>query len=67
MAPQQALEEPLSSNPTLFSLEIHIDHLTILINGPPQVMLLAIDFDEDFIDEKCIPIATMLSLQSSGE
>jgi hypothetical protein len=29
-------------------------------------MLFAIDFYDDFIDEKCVAVATMLSLQSSG-
>ena len=37
-----------------------------MIYGPPQVMLLAVDFDEDFIDEEGITITSVLSFQSSN-
>ena len=38
---------------------------TVLIDGPPQVMLLAVDPDEDFVDVEGINIAAMLSLQAT--
>jgi hypothetical protein len=31
-------------------LKIDVDHLAILIHGPPQVILLAIDFDDDLVN-----------------
>jgi len=44
----------------------YINHLTILIHGPPKIMLLAVDLYEDFIDIEIIAIASVFSLQSSG-
>jgi hypothetical protein len=48
------------------SLKIHINHLAILIDSSPQVILLAIDLHEDFIDEEGIIVALMFSLPYSG-
>ena len=53
--PEQALEKPLSSGPIPLGLKIHIHHLAILVDSSPQVMLLAIDFHEDFIHEEGSP------------
>jgi len=47
-------------------LKVYIHNLAILVYCPPQVVLLAIDFDEDFIDEEGVTIAPVLSLQSAG-
>ena len=47
-------------------LKIHIHHLTILINRPPQIVLLAVDLHEYFIDQEGIAIAPMHSLQYSS-
>jgi hypothetical protein len=47
------------------SLKIDIDHVTILIHCSPQVMLLTIDLDKDFIDVESIAVASVLSLQSA--
>jgi hypothetical protein len=47
-------------------LKVFIHNLAILVYCPPQVVLLAIDFDEDFIDEEGVTIAPVLSLQSAG-
>jgi hypothetical protein len=46
-------------------LQIHIHHLTTLVHSPPQVMLLAVYFYEDFIDIECVAIPLMFALQSS--
>jgi hypothetical protein len=37
-----------------------------LINGSPEILLLAIDLDEDFIDVEGVAISSMPSLQSPG-
>ncbi len=50
----------------LAKLKIHIDDLAILVNGPPQIMLLTVDSDEDFVDEEGIPEASVLPFQPSG-
>jgi hypothetical protein len=46
-------------------LQKHINNLTILVNRPPEIMLLAIDLHKDFINVEGIAVALMLSLQSS--
>ena len=38
----------------------------ILIDSPPQGVLLAVDFYEDFIYEKGIAVASVFSLQPSS-
>jgi hypothetical protein len=30
-------------------LDQDVDHVAVLVDGPPRVLLLAIDFDEDFV------------------
>jgi len=47
-------------------LKVHINDFAILVYCSPQVMLLAVDSDEDFIDVESIAIASVLSLQSPG-
>ena len=41
-----------------------IDDFPILIDGSPQVMLFAIDSDEDFVDVESVAVASVLSPQS---
>jgi hypothetical protein len=60
---KQAPEEPLGSRTIASRLKKYINDLAILVNGPPQIMLLTVDFDEDFINIEGIAIASMLSLQ----
>jgi hypothetical protein len=48
-------------------LKEYIDYIAILIDSPPQVMLLAVDFDKDFINAKCVAIASMLSRFSNDD
>jgi hypothetical protein len=47
-------------------LKIHINHISILVNGSPQIMLLTIDLYEDFIDVEGITLASVLALQSTS-
>jgi hypothetical protein len=37
-----------------------------LINRPPKIVLLVVDFDEDFLDVKGITITSIFSFQSAG-
>ena len=66
MRSQQTPEEALSSSPIPFDLKKYIDHFSVLVNSRPQVVLLAIDPDEDFIDEEGVAIASVDSFQASG-
>jgi hypothetical protein len=50
--------------PISLGLQKHINHFTILVHRSPQVVLLAVDFDEDLINEEGITVALVLSLQS---
>ena len=61
---EQAPEETLCGGSIPFGLKIHINYFTILVNCAPQVMLLAIDFDEHFIDIEGVSVAPMFALQS---
>ena len=44
----------------------NIDHVSILIDGPPQVEALTSDGDEEFIDVPDFPEAALFPTQSSG-
>jgi len=51
---QQPLEETLSSRSVTTCLEKHIDHLTILVDSPPQVLLFARYLYKNLVDVECI-------------
>ncbi len=53
---QQAFEKALGRLAVASCLQNHIDHLSVLINSSPQVLLLTLDLHEHFVDEKCISI-----------
>ena len=59
-------QQAFSCSPILLRLQEHINHIAMLINGPPQVMLLAIDFDKDFIGIEGVAVTSVLSLQAAG-
>ena len=52
--------------PISLGLEKYIHRLPIPVDSSPQVMLLDINSHEDFINEKGITIASVLTLQSSS-
>ena len=60
-------EETLCCSSIPSGLQIHIDHLTILVNCPPEVILLAVDFDECFIDVECVTVAAIYLLASQED
>lgn len=47
-------------------LEENIDDLPILINCPPQIMLLALNLDENLINKVSIAVTLMFTFQSPG-
>ena len=63
---QQSFKESLSCRTIPTFLEKHINNFAVLINCSPEVMLLTVDLYENFVDEKCIAISPVFSLQPSG-
>ena len=64
--PYQPFEEALSRSSVPLSLKADINHLAILINSAPQVVLLTIDLHEHFVEVECIAVASVFPLQSSS-
>ena len=61
---QQSPEETLSSSPVTTRLEKHINDLTILVNSPPQVLLLTTCLYKNLVDRKCTAEPLMSFFQS---
>ncbi len=64
---QQPPEETLSSSTVTTGLEKHIDHLAILVNSPPQILLLTTNLHKYFVDVECIAEPLMPTLQPFGK
>ncbi len=69
--PYQPPEEPLCSGTVSICLQEYINNFAILVHGPPQIMLLAVDLvarhtGKDFIDVEGVAIASVLTLQPSS-
>jgi len=64
---QQPLEKALCSSAVAPLLKKHFNHLTILIDRAPKILLLTLDLHEHFIDEKGIAMALVPPLESLGE
>ena len=60
---QQPLKEELGSLTVSTGLQKYINHLTVLINRPPQIHLPAPNLHKDLIDKECVAISLMLPLQ----
>ena len=56
-------EESPCRTPVPTGLYEDIDHIAILINSPPQILSLTVDFDEDFVQMPCIAEPTLSSSQ----
>ena len=57
----KAPEETFCSSPVTFCLQIHVNPFSVPINSTPQVMLLTVDLNEDFIDVERVAVTTVLS------
>ena len=57
---------PHPGRPITLRLKIDINHFTVPVDSPPQIMLLAVDLHEDFIDIEGISVVSMTSLQTAG-
>jgi hypothetical protein len=63
---QQLAKEPFRRAGVTISLDQYVNHVPVLIYGPPQILLLAIDFHENLIDVERITITTMPTFESSS-
>ena len=63
---QQPLEEAPSGLRIPSRLQKHIDRFTVLVHRTPQIVLLAADLHEGFINEEGISVALMFSPESPG-
>ena len=61
LAAQQSAKESLCGTLVTMRLYQDVDHVSILIHGPPQILLLAVESDEDLIQ---VPLVTEPSLSS---
>jgi hypothetical protein len=55
LATQQFSKESLSSAVIPMRLNQNVDHVTILIHGAPQILLLAVDSNEYLIQVPVVP------------
>ena len=61
---QQTYEKALGRLAVASCLQKHIDHLAILINRSPQVLLLALDLHKHCVDAKGISKSLMSAFQA---
>ena len=62
----QLAEEAFGGSPIAARLDENIDHVTILINGTPEILTPALDRDEDLVQVPRIAEATLPTLQASS-
>jgi len=63
LAMQQPAEEFLGSPLVTSRLNQDVDHVAVLVDGPPQILLLAVDSDEHFIQMPGVSQPALASLQ----
>jgi len=63
---QSPTEEALSRSANSTLGDQNIDHVSILIDGPPMIEALALDGDEEFIDVPDVAEPSLFSPQSSS-
>jgi len=63
---QQSAKEPLGGTLIAARLQQNINDITILIDGTPKILLLAVDSDEEFVQIPSITEASLFLLKTSG-
>ena len=58
---QEFSEQSLCGALITMRLDQNVDHIAVLIHGAPQILLLAVDSNEDLIQ---VPVVTQPSLSS---
>ena len=60
---QQSAKEPLGCTLIAARLQQNIDDITVLIDGTPKILLLAVDSDEEFVQIPSITEASLFLLR----
>ena len=63
LAPQESSKESFCGVLITMPLDQDIDHVAVLIHGAPQILLLAVDSNEDLVQVPVIAESTLSSLQ----
>ena len=63
LAPQQSPKEPFCGALITMRLDQDVDRVSILIHGTPQILLLAVDSNEDLIQVPVVAKPSLTSLQ----
>ena len=66
LAAHQSLKEPHGGALISTRLNQDVDHVTVLIHGPPEILLLAVDPHEDFVQVPDITEAALAAFQLSS-
>jgi hypothetical protein len=66
LAAQQSSEESFRSALIAVRLNQDVDHVAVLIHGTPEILLLAVDSNENFVQVPHIAEAALTTLQFSG-
>ncbi len=65
LAAQQSSKEPFSGALVAARLNQDVEHVAVLIDRPPEVVLLAIDSNKDFVQVPAIAETALTALQIS--
>jgi hypothetical protein len=66
LAAHQSLKEPLGGALIPAWLNQDVDHVTVLIHGAPEILVLAVDSHEDFVQVPDIAEAALAALELSS-
>jgi hypothetical protein len=66
LAAQQSSKKSFRGALITARLNQNVDHVAVLIHGTPEILLLAVDSNEDFVQVPNIAEAALTPLQSSG-
>ena len=63
---QQLTEETFSCTPIATQLDEDVDHITVLVNGAPEIVSLTPNVHEEFIQVPRIAQATLSPIEGTG-
>ena len=66
LAAQQSSKESFRGAPITARLNQDVDHVAVLIHGAPEILLLSVDSNEDFVQVPNIAEPALTPLQFSG-
>ena len=66
LALQESAEEPSRCSPIPARLHEDVDHVSVLVNGTPEVLALTVDGDEQFVQQPDVAEPALAPFQSPG-